>query len=180
MMEPAAFGASVLFGPHTANFRETVEQLLARGGARRVADARGADGRPDGRPGRSRGRRGAGGGGTRLRARAARRVGPDPGRTRSPRRGGSTRPAGGSPRAGSLRNRRLSPDRRCVCPSPVVRSAIRIRHESRASSQEKPMSEREGEGELNRRGRTRSNPADRPRSTSTTRACSRRTRTSAG
>jgi 3-deoxy-D-manno-octulosonic-acid transferase len=40
MMEPAAFGASVLFGPHTANFRETVEQLLARGGARRVADAR--------------------------------------------------------------------------------------------------------------------------------------------
>ena len=40
MMEPAAFGASVLFGPHTANFRETVEQLLARGGARRVADPR--------------------------------------------------------------------------------------------------------------------------------------------
>ena len=32
--------ASVLFGPHTANFRETVEQLLARGGARRVADPR--------------------------------------------------------------------------------------------------------------------------------------------
>src|SRR5918997_5006219 len=40
MMEPAAFGASVLFGQHTANFRETVEQLLARGGARRVADPR--------------------------------------------------------------------------------------------------------------------------------------------
>jgi 3-deoxy-D-manno-octulosonic-acid transferase len=39
MMEPAAFGAAVLFGPHTDNFRETVEQLLARGGARRVADA---------------------------------------------------------------------------------------------------------------------------------------------
>jgi 3-deoxy-D-manno-octulosonic-acid transferase len=39
MMEPAAFGASVLFGPHTANFRETVEQLLERGGARQVADA---------------------------------------------------------------------------------------------------------------------------------------------
>lgn len=38
MMEPAAFGAAVLFGPHTDNFRETVEQLLARGGARRVAD----------------------------------------------------------------------------------------------------------------------------------------------
>ena len=30
MMEPAAYGASVMFGPHTANFRETVEQLLAR------------------------------------------------------------------------------------------------------------------------------------------------------
>jgi 3-deoxy-D-manno-octulosonic-acid transferase len=39
MMEPAAFGASVLFGPYTANFRETVEPLLARGAARRVADA---------------------------------------------------------------------------------------------------------------------------------------------
>ena len=40
MMEPAAFGASVLFGPHTENFRETVEQLLARGGARRVGRRR--------------------------------------------------------------------------------------------------------------------------------------------
>ncbi len=39
MMEPAAFGAAVLFGPHTENFRETVEQLLARRGARRIADA---------------------------------------------------------------------------------------------------------------------------------------------
>jgi 3-deoxy-D-manno-octulosonic-acid transferase len=39
MMEPAAFGAAVLFGPHTANFREVVEQLLHRGGARQVADA---------------------------------------------------------------------------------------------------------------------------------------------
>jgi 3-deoxy-D-manno-octulosonic-acid transferase len=37
MMEPAAYGASVLFGPHTANFRETVSQLLARNAARRVA-----------------------------------------------------------------------------------------------------------------------------------------------
>ncbi len=35
MMEPAAFGAAVLFGPHTENFREAVEGLLARGGARR-------------------------------------------------------------------------------------------------------------------------------------------------
>ena len=40
MMEPAAYGASVLFGPYTSNFRETVEQLLERGGARQVADAR--------------------------------------------------------------------------------------------------------------------------------------------
>ncbi len=39
MMEPAAFGASVMFGPHTANFRETVEQLLRHDAARRVADA---------------------------------------------------------------------------------------------------------------------------------------------
>ena len=39
MMEPAAYGASVMFGPHTANFRETVEQLLARQAACRVADA---------------------------------------------------------------------------------------------------------------------------------------------
>jgi 3-deoxy-D-manno-octulosonic-acid transferase len=39
MMEPAAYGASVLFGTYTSNFRETVEQLLDRGGARRVADA---------------------------------------------------------------------------------------------------------------------------------------------
>jgi 3-deoxy-D-manno-octulosonic-acid transferase len=39
MMEPAAFGASVMFGPHTANFRETVDQLLRRNAARQVADA---------------------------------------------------------------------------------------------------------------------------------------------
>jgi 3-deoxy-D-manno-octulosonic-acid transferase len=41
MMEPAAFGASVIFGPHTENFRDTVEQLLNHGGARQVADAEG-------------------------------------------------------------------------------------------------------------------------------------------
>jgi 3-deoxy-D-manno-octulosonic-acid transferase len=40
MMEPAAYGASVLFGPHTSNFHETVERLLERGGARQVADTR--------------------------------------------------------------------------------------------------------------------------------------------
>jgi 3-deoxy-D-manno-octulosonic-acid transferase len=39
MMEPAAYGAAVMFGPHTANFRETVEQLLRHDAARRVADA---------------------------------------------------------------------------------------------------------------------------------------------
>jgi 3-deoxy-D-manno-octulosonic-acid transferase len=39
MMEPAAYGASVMFGPHVANFRETVEQLLKHKGARQVADA---------------------------------------------------------------------------------------------------------------------------------------------
>ena len=36
MMEPSAFGASVLFGPHTSNFREAVEGLLERGAARVV------------------------------------------------------------------------------------------------------------------------------------------------
>ena len=39
MMEPAAYGASVMFGPHTANFRETVQELLRRKAARRVANA---------------------------------------------------------------------------------------------------------------------------------------------
>ena len=39
MLEPAAFGASLLFGSHTANFREVVEQLRDCGGARVVADA---------------------------------------------------------------------------------------------------------------------------------------------
>ncbi|MGE3819917.1 MAG: 3-deoxy-D-manno-octulosonic acid transferase [Isosphaeraceae bacterium] len=41
MMEPTAFGASVLFGPHTDNFRETVRHLLDKGGARQVSDAAG-------------------------------------------------------------------------------------------------------------------------------------------
>ncbi len=39
MMEPAAYGASVMFGPHIANFRETVDQLLKHNAARQVADA---------------------------------------------------------------------------------------------------------------------------------------------
>jgi 3-deoxy-D-manno-octulosonic-acid transferase len=39
MMEPAAYGASIMFGPHIANFRDTVDQLLERNAARQVADA---------------------------------------------------------------------------------------------------------------------------------------------
>jgi 3-deoxy-D-manno-octulosonic-acid transferase len=39
MMEPAAYGAAVMFGTYTANFRETVEELLRRRAARQVADA---------------------------------------------------------------------------------------------------------------------------------------------
>ena len=39
MLEPAAFGASVLFGIHTSNFREVVEQLASCGGSRVVVDA---------------------------------------------------------------------------------------------------------------------------------------------
>lgn len=38
MMEPAAYGASVLFGPHTENFKEAVEGLIRRDAARRVKD----------------------------------------------------------------------------------------------------------------------------------------------
>lgn len=39
MMEAAAYGGAVLFGPHTANFKDAVEGLLERGAARRVRDA---------------------------------------------------------------------------------------------------------------------------------------------
>ncbi len=39
MMEPAAYGAAVLFGRYTENFREAVEGLLTRDGARRVDTA---------------------------------------------------------------------------------------------------------------------------------------------
>ena len=39
MMEAAAYGGSVLFGPYTSNFKEAVEGLLARRAARRVGDA---------------------------------------------------------------------------------------------------------------------------------------------
>jgi 3-deoxy-D-manno-octulosonic-acid transferase len=36
MLEPAAFGTAVLFGPNTWNFRDIVEQLLSRNAARVV------------------------------------------------------------------------------------------------------------------------------------------------
>lgn len=39
MIEPAAYGAAVLFGPHTWNFKDTVARLLEHGAAVRVADA---------------------------------------------------------------------------------------------------------------------------------------------
>ncbi|HUT34900.1 MAG TPA: 3-deoxy-D-manno-octulosonic acid transferase [Planctomycetota bacterium] len=38
-IEPSAQAKPVLFGPHTGNFRDVNEQLLAHGAARRVADA---------------------------------------------------------------------------------------------------------------------------------------------
>ena len=38
MIEPAAYGAAVLFGPNTQNFQDVVDDLLERGGARVVAD----------------------------------------------------------------------------------------------------------------------------------------------
>jgi 3-deoxy-D-manno-octulosonic-acid transferase len=39
MIEPAAYGAAVLFGPHTWNFRDTVARLKEHQGAIEVADA---------------------------------------------------------------------------------------------------------------------------------------------
>jgi 3-deoxy-D-manno-octulosonic-acid transferase len=39
MIEPAAYGAAVTFGPNTWNFRETVERLLEQEAAVQVADA---------------------------------------------------------------------------------------------------------------------------------------------
>lgn len=38
MIEPAAYGAAVLFGPYTQNFQDVVDELLERGGARVVGD----------------------------------------------------------------------------------------------------------------------------------------------
>jgi 3-deoxy-D-manno-octulosonic-acid transferase len=39
MIEPAAYGAAVVFGPHTWNFKETVTRLLERSAALQIADA---------------------------------------------------------------------------------------------------------------------------------------------
>jgi 3-deoxy-D-manno-octulosonic-acid transferase len=39
MIEPAAYGAAVVFGPHIWNFRDTAVRLAAAGAARQVADA---------------------------------------------------------------------------------------------------------------------------------------------
>ena len=39
MIEPSAYGAAVLFGPHTWNFKQTVADLLARNAAIQVQDA---------------------------------------------------------------------------------------------------------------------------------------------
>lgn len=39
MMEPAGYGASVLFGPYTENFKRPVELLLQAGAARRIRSA---------------------------------------------------------------------------------------------------------------------------------------------
>jgi 3-deoxy-D-manno-octulosonic-acid transferase len=39
MIEPAAYGAAVVFGPHVWNFRDTVNRLLAEKAAVQIADA---------------------------------------------------------------------------------------------------------------------------------------------
>jgi 3-deoxy-D-manno-octulosonic-acid transferase len=43
MIEPAAYGAAVLFGPHVWNFRDTAARLVAAGAAVQVADAAGLE-----------------------------------------------------------------------------------------------------------------------------------------
>jgi 3-deoxy-D-manno-octulosonic-acid transferase len=39
MIEPAAYGAAVLFGPHVWNFRDTADRLVQAGGAVQIPDA---------------------------------------------------------------------------------------------------------------------------------------------
>ncbi len=43
MIEPAAYGAAVIFGPHVWNFRDTVNRLLAEAAAIQIADAAGLE-----------------------------------------------------------------------------------------------------------------------------------------
>ena len=42
MIEPAAYGAAVVFGPHVWNFKEPAARLIERGAARSGAGRRGA------------------------------------------------------------------------------------------------------------------------------------------
>jgi 3-deoxy-D-manno-octulosonic-acid transferase len=44
MLEPAAYGAAVLFGPHVWNFRDAASRLVREGGAVQVADAEALEG----------------------------------------------------------------------------------------------------------------------------------------
>jgi 3-deoxy-D-manno-octulosonic-acid transferase len=43
MIEPAAYGAAVVFGPHVWNFRDTAERLVLAGAAVQIADAAGLE-----------------------------------------------------------------------------------------------------------------------------------------
>src|SRR5207245_6874578 len=43
MIEPAAYGAAVVFGSHVWNFRDSATRLVAAGAALQVSDARGLD-----------------------------------------------------------------------------------------------------------------------------------------
>jgi 3-deoxy-D-manno-octulosonic-acid transferase len=38
MIEPAAYGAAVIFGPHVWNFRDIADKLVAAGGAIQIPD----------------------------------------------------------------------------------------------------------------------------------------------
>src|SRR5207253_10077269 len=43
MLEPAAYGCAVCFGPHVWNFRDAADRLLREGGAVQVRDAAGLE-----------------------------------------------------------------------------------------------------------------------------------------
>ena len=184
MMEPAAFGAAVMFGPHTENFRETVEQLLARGGARRVSDAERADPGADRRPGRPRVGRRPGRRGPRVRPGPERRRRPHARRARPPGRIGNHGKDGliGGAGSGQLSNdapRGRSPvsrgkrSGRCPCSTsrvPRRGPCYGERHERQPNAR----------GSRTPRPRPSRTPSSRPRSSSTTPGRCRLTRTSAG